>query len=267
MFITVITDCKSQNDLGRQTTRLSNLFNCPINTVGVTPSLQSDTAALETAGTLVDILDASDGGKGIVIANVAPRGELHKWKNGTPFCYFWYKDTLVISTYEGYTLSLVKKLHVTSVVHLVDIEVFLKDFGDGLLFDSSRKQRIINTQFRSFDFVPYLAKVLFGGSTVSSTEIKIEEVPSFPECIWYIDDFGNCKTTLLREQLCILTDSNVQTKFGTLRFYERLKDVPIGEAALYIGSSGIDDVRFVEFCVQRQSAQAKYRLNVGDTII
>ena len=93
MFVTLITDCKDDNALGRSTTRLSTLFDCNITTIGV----NGWDADLEAAGNLIDMLDASEGKKGVILVNVAPRHKSgKKWPNGTPFGYFHYKDTLVV---------------------------------------------------------------------------------------------------------------------------------------------------------------------------
>jgi len=52
----------------------------------------------------------------------------------------------------------------------------------------------------------------------------------------------------------------VKTNLGTFKFYKKLKDVPTDEIAMYEGSSGIGDKRFLEIAVQKGSA--KDRLNV-----
>jgi len=121
MFITVITDCQDDNAFGRQTTRLSQYFQYPITTVGV----KND---LEAAGNLIDILDASEGSEGTVLVNVAPRHkEAKRWENGTPFGYFYYKNTLVISSIDGLTLSLVKKFSLVESINLMDIPTVLEN--------------------------------------------------------------------------------------------------------------------------------------------
>src|SRR5215469_12078503 len=103
MFVTIINDCKDENAFGRQQTRASMLFNTHVTTIGVEFG-----ETIEGSGNIIDMLDASDGAKGILLVNLAPRhGEGKKWENGTPFCYFSYKDTLVVSTVAGFTLSLI----------------------------------------------------------------------------------------------------------------------------------------------------------------
>ena len=68
MFVTIINDCKDSNTFGRQETRASLLFNTHIATVGVEYGV-----TLEAAGNLIDILDASEGAKGVILVNIAPR--------------------------------------------------------------------------------------------------------------------------------------------------------------------------------------------------
>src|SRR5688572_12965729 len=98
MFVTIINDCKDENAFGRQATKAAALFGCSIVTVGV----DSD---IEAAGNLIDCLDAGEGKEGVILVNVAPRhGDAKKWPNGTPFGYFLYKETLVVTSIDGLTL-------------------------------------------------------------------------------------------------------------------------------------------------------------------
>ncbi|PIZ82395.1 MAG: hypothetical protein COY02_00205, partial [Parcubacteria group bacterium CG_4_10_14_0_2_um_filter_41_6] len=62
MFITIINDCKDQNAAGRQAARVACLFNIAPTFVGV----QSD---IEASGNIIDVLDATEGKKGIILAN------------------------------------------------------------------------------------------------------------------------------------------------------------------------------------------------------
>ena len=76
--------------------------------------------------------------------------------------------------------------------------------------------------------------------------VPFESFPDAPPAIWYVDNFGNAKTTLIEEDIRLDAEGDVRTKLGTLRFHERLKDVPHGEAAFIVGSSGIGHERFLE---------------------
>ncbi|MFZ5424889.1 MAG: SAM hydroxide adenosyltransferase [Patescibacteria group bacterium] len=267
MFITIITDCKSENDFGRQTTRFASLFSCTVNTVGVSSFLNSSVAELEAAGNLIDVLDAGEGKEGIVAVNVAPRGGTQKkWLNGTPFCFFKYEKTLVVSTYEGLTLSLIKKLNLIQHVNLTDIPTVMAFASSEGLVNKETADYIENTQFRSYEYLPKLAKWVHEGIEIPSKEVSINEIATVPSCVWYIDSFGNCKTTLLPEELEIV-QGYVNTKLGKIKLYERLKDVPHGETGIFTGSSGIKDKRFIEIGVQRENGSKILNLSVGDEIV
>mgnify|MGYP001572747578 CR=1 FL=1 len=115
MNITIINDCKDENARGRQLTRIGSIFQYPANFIGVSNEL-------EAAGNIIDVLDANGENSGIILVNVAPRnGKAKKYPNGTPFGYFWYEKTLIISSIDGYTLSIVKKLKLTKFINVLNI--------------------------------------------------------------------------------------------------------------------------------------------------
>lgn len=116
MFTTIITDCKADNEAGRQISRFNSLGLGPTNLIGVDSSLDKD-ATIEAGGNLIDVLDASEGKEGVVVVNAAPRGNKKDGSNGTHFAYFYHKKTLVISTIKGNCLSLVKKLKISENVN------------------------------------------------------------------------------------------------------------------------------------------------------
>ncbi|OGM13958.1 hypothetical protein A3D84_02505 [Candidatus Woesebacteria bacterium RIFCSPHIGHO2_02_FULL_42_20] len=261
MFITIINDCKSENDIGRQETRWACLFpNTLISFVGVDSNLET-ASTLEAAGNLVDILDASEGSEGVILLNVAPRGQTKDdGENGSRFCYFWYKNTLVVSTIKGYNLSLVKKLNLVEEIYLLDISKVIDFAIERSLISQTTSERVVKSQFRSFDFTPWASRWLWDGRKIPSLPISINQIADVPVCIWYIDSFGNAKTTLL--------DCEVKKLTKKFKFYQRLKDVPDGETAFYIGSSGIGNQRFIELATQNRVGSAAFKLNlkVGDKI-
>src|SRR5581483_8871590 len=157
MFITLITDCADDNALGRSTTRLSTLFSCPITTIG-------GNSDLEAAGNLIDALDAAGGQKGVILVNVAPRHkEAKKWPNGTPFGYFFYQETLVVASIDGLTLTLVKKFGLIDQINLMDIPTVVNTLAKNDVISKELAEHIIHTQFRSFEFLPRVAKWLIDG--------------------------------------------------------------------------------------------------------
>jgi hypothetical protein len=261
MFVTVINDCQSFNEVGRQETRLSSLLNSPVTFMGVDSDF-SVNATLEAAGNLVDVLDAAEGREGVVLVNVAPRGEQKKdGHNGTSFGYFRYQKTLVITTVRGHSLSLVKKLGLADTLKLVDVQEVAKFALDQQLISKRVHDYLQVTQFRSFDFTPRLAAWLTQGFAVPATDMSFAEIEDIPNCVWYVDAFGNCKTTLLNQNF--KPGEKIKTSVAELNFYAYLKDLPKGETAMYVGSSGIEDKRFLELATQMTSGSAAKALGIS----
>lgn len=264
MFVTIITDCYDPNTTGRQLTRANALFGCPANLVSV--DFKGDNQA---AGNLVDMLDSCEGREGVVLVNVAPRdGKAKKWENGTPFGFFQYYQTLIVSSIDGKALSLIKKLDIASKVRVFDIPTVLSEVPNMLSFYEGQTEYIKNTQFRSFEFLPRVAKWIKDGIKLPVDEMPLEEVPDIEGQIWWTDNFGNCKTTILPEEIKFEHGKEITLeKVGKITCYSRLKDVPNGEKALIIGSSGIKDKRFLEIVLQGKSASKELGLSVGDILL
>lgn len=268
MFTTIITDCKGENEAGRQITRYHALGLGPASLVGVDSGLTTD-ATIEGAGNLIDILDASEGKEGVVVLNAAPRGDVkHDGENGTRFCYFWYKETLVISTIRGYCLSLLSKFGITNYVNVLETRDVLENAHFQGLISVELVKHISQTQFRSFEFVPRVARWLTDNVELPSHELSLTTVPELTSRIWCIDAFGNAKTSIAQNEITAKIGERVRTNIGEFIFYNRLKDVPEGETALYIGSSGFGDNRFIEIATQKRSgsAQKTLGLSIGQEI-
>lgn len=263
MFVTIINDCRDENTMGRQATRAMHIFkNAIIKTVGIGQS------ELEGAGNLVDMLDASEGDEGVIMVNVAPRyGRGKKWPNGTPFGYFYYGKTLIISTVAEQMLSLVKKFDIAKSLCLTDIPTVVDEMITTGKLEPGLRNRIVNSQFRSYDYMPRLAKWIIDGAEIPHEEYSFDQVEDVPFAVWWVDNFGNCKTTFLPEEINFKPGEKFAAKFAELICYERLKDVPDGEAGLIIGSSGLGDRRFLEIVVQGGSASDKFGLKVNSRII
>lgn len=242
MNITIINDCKDVNAAGRQVTRAAALCDAPVSYIAV----HND---IEAAGNLIDTLDALDGHKGIVLVNVAPRnGAAKKWKNGTPFGYFWCNNTLVVATIDGYTLSLIKKFGLAKDITVLEVADTLDQMIVQKQFSPEKRDTVVNTQFRSLNFSPHVAAFLWAGYELAGEAWPITNVPDAPPTVWWIDNFGNCKTTLTTEDLN--GQDHLETIFGTLPYHPRLKDVPDGEMAVITGSSGFGEQRFLELVAQ-----------------
>lgn len=261
MFVTIINDCKDPNAFGRQTTRASTLFGLNVNTVAVSNDL-------EAAGNLVDVLDASEGRRGVVLVNVAPRnGAAKKWANGTPFGWFRYGDTLVAASIDGRTLSLVKKLGITDAIEVFDIPTVMDAAAGHRLVSRDVAEYVKTTQFRSLEFLPRAASWITQGYVLPTERMAISEVVDAESAVWWVDNFGNCKTTVLPEDLDVFRDDHALSGLASLAHYERLKDVPDGECAFVTGSSGIGTRRFVEVMIQGGNASQRYGLRSGRPLV
>lgn len=264
MFVTIISDCNDPNESARQLTRANVLFNSPANSLRL--GIYSD---IQSAGNLVDVLDASEGEEGVIILNVAPRfGSAKRWSNGVPFGFFFYKKTIVVLTVNDFVLSLLKKLNIIDEIQVTEIpEVVNTLIREGLVREEN-KEYLINTQFRSYEYAPKLAKLVKDSVVFPSKKLEIHENQKLKKGkVWYIDSFGNCKTTLLKEELSISADGFVKTRWGEIKFYEKLKDVENDNLGIYIGSSGIDKKRFVEITIQGGNASSGIGINIGDSVL
>ena len=263
MFVTIINDCRDSNEQGRQSTRASILFpQSNVTFMGV-----NNFSEIEPAGNLVDILDATAGAEGIVLVNAAPRhGSGKKFKNGTPFGFFKYGKTIVGSTVAGQTLSMVKKMGIMTEFQVTDIPTVIDYMIGKGKFAQEDRDRVVLTQFRSFEYLPYMAKWVYDGENIPSESYPLSEIPDAPKCIFWIDNFGNSKTTILPEEVGFEPGKKLKTTIGELTCYNRLKDVPDGEPGLTIGSSGFKNKRFLEVIVQGKSAAKTFNLTSGTVL-
>ena len=272
MFITIINDSNDDNAKARQETRYATLFpRTHISYVGIDSSLGIK-ATIETAGNLIDVLDAAGGEKGVIAVNVAPRGQVEiDGNNGSKFCYFWVRDTLVVSTIKGYNLSLIKKFQLTKHINILETNHVL-DFAESKgLITKNLNNHVANTQFRSFDFQPRVAKWLMDGHKLPRKKFAVNELPDIPPSVWFIDSFGNIKTTLTEADLPSITPGVVlrlRPQGVKLNYYNRMKDVPDGETALITGSSGFGKNRFLELITQNRTGESakNFNLKIGDEI-
>jgi len=263
-FITVIQDCNDEGTKGRITTRIQNLFK------GVLPSFVAVGAYsdLQAAGNLVDILDASEGGGGVVLVNAAPRhGKGKKYENGVPFGYFYYKKTLVVLTIDDIILELLKSLGITSNVEVFDIPIVMDEAVEKGLLEKWVAEKTKKTQFRSLEFQPRIAKWLWEGLSFSSEKLEIKGSHKNGQ-IYLIDNFGNCKTTMTVSEIEKLKNDKleIETKIGRLKIYDWLHLLPDGETGLVKGSSGLNQEKFIEIIVQGKRANEIYNLKIGDNI-
>lgn len=278
----IITDCADDNARTRQQLRFSSLF-------GVQPAffgLGAEAPDIQAAGNLLDQLDAlshlpasrKEKQQNVILVNVAPRGEKIKrnWPNGTPFCYFYINNTLVVSTYAGRALEVLRQQGLVTSVELLDIPTVVAAAVEWGELTKEQAAHITKTQFRSFEFLPLVTYWLTEGQKVPSTTEELPEHPDLRGKVWQIDNFGNAKTTLSTEdvdfkdgKILTLSDSSKAT------CYTHLADVPKDATALVIGSSGLYDRRFLEVVVQwkdkgffgSDSAASRHGLHSGSPVL
>lgn len=258
MFCTIINDCLDDNARGRQLSRVGAHLDASLAFVGV----RSD---LEAGLHLLDLLDATAGRRGLILTNVAPRGgHTIQWENGTPFGYFWYHDTLVVSTVDGYALAGVKQHLGIESIELLDLHTAAAAMEQAGFVPAEAAARIPHSQFRSYDFTPRVGPFLLQGHEVPSTTHPLTDVPALPPAIWHIDNFGNCKTTLTAND--VAGRETIETRYGTLPIITRLRDVDDATEALITGSSGMGETRFLELIAQRRNFAQNHGAQLGDDI-
>lgn len=261
MVAIIINDCQDANAVGRQKARILSLLDLPALFIGVSNDL-------EAAGNLIDALDAVGDQRGVILVNTAPRhGVAKRWGNGAPFVHFRYKDVLVVATIGGATLSLAKKFGLADFVRVIDIPTALDEMIRQRFLRKQTKSAAIRSQFRSYEFLPYIAAYLLSGRDVPGTEFKAADIPNVPHAIWWVDNFGNCKTTILPEEVPFKAGGSLVTNIGKLACFSRLSEVPDGETAVIVGSSGLGERRFLEIVIQGGDAADHFRLSSGDVII
>lgn len=265
-IITYVSDCQDENTRGRLKTRVSTYFHGG-NVVFVGVSSNAAVSEYEAAINVVDVLDAFDQHPGIILANVARReGKAKRWPNGTPFGWVKVGNVNIFSTIDGYTLSLIQKLLKKKLtVKVYDIPSVVPHMG----LDAASQERIIHTQFRSFDYLPRLAAALMDGADLPHEEFS--EVPEMPLATCWVDSFGNVKTNILPEEVKFEIGRKVivrvsENKQFRMPCYNRLKDIPDNVVALTIGSSGMGDARFLEIMRQGMSAAKTLGIRSGLSI-
>ena len=255
--IFAFTDCKDSNALTRLQARLTILFeNSPIHCVGI----NSD---IEASGCILDTLDALriSNKRAVVIGNLAPRTE-KKHKNGAPF-YIGYVGKVILIANET-CFTLLAKYKLIDTIYETDVETVCKKF-----LPEEEAFRIANSQFRSFEYVPRLARWVYDKKKIPSIPHSLTS--TLPNQVWWVDNFGNCKTTMTESEI----RNHVKNNIVTLKvndvvlevpFYQKLADVPKENTGIIIGSSGYGDTRFAEIVVQGKSASTTLGIVSGTKI-
>lgn len=258
--VTIINDCRDENARGRQQVRAASFFpGSHITFIGV----END---FEAALHLVDIIDAYQGKRGVILVNIAPRqGPAKRWENGTPFGVMNFHNTIIFTTIDGVTLGLLAKISApASSVSIFDVPSITPFFTTDLIL----RAYIKDSQFRSFDFLPRAAATYLRGHRMPVETLSLScLVDADQSVIAYIDCFGNIKTTLFPEEVGFQPGANIGLQIGesvqSLQCYRRLKDIPDGVLGLIIGSSGFRQRRFLEIAVQGGRADAHLNAQIG----
>jgi hypothetical protein len=246
MQVTIISDCSDSNARSRQEIRYKALLgiNVGITFVGAETSL-------EASGCLIDAIDAYQDTAGIIVVNVAHRGNKDIYPNGIPFCYSKVGNLNIVGTPNCFSLA--KKLGIIENTNETDVFTVCKEF-----LPEAEAQRIASSQFRSYEYLPYLVKWISEGKEIISKEVDVHDFED-KNYIWYVDCFGNCKTTILFKE-----GAPNQKPILDYPFIEKLTDVPKNNEPYFIkGSSGYKDKRFIELVIQRQSASKILGIGVG----
>lgn len=268
--ITVINDCGDQNERLRITTRVQTLF-------GHTPGfceVDGEHSDLQLAGCIIDALDAKGGGAtpGIILGNSATREpEKSGDPNGSPFGHCLIGKVLLDSTIRGRTLSLVKYFYGLEHIRVVDPREVLESMVETGDLEPEWVEHIANNQFRSYEFQPLLAARLCSGYPVPYSKETLA-CPYPGEVVWWVDKHGNCKTTVTTKMCRPFPKDgdDIATRFGTLKYYGRLTDAPLGKPSVTSGSSGLGAgpaSRFLEIVIRRGNAAKELGISVGDEVL
>jgi len=262
----IINDCTDDNARMRQSMRFSlGLGGIPVTYLGV-PNF----SFIAASGNLIDALGTVGKTPAIIMVNVAPRhGGGKRFKNGTPFGYFFYRGSLIVTTVSDETLSLVKKFKLVDTVRVLDPDTSLPELAACNIISDKHVDWVRCTQFRSCDFAPRIAEYVAEnpGKDLPGEDFPISEINDTKESVWWIDNFGNMKLTLTPDDIDFKPGSTIKTQWGDIACYDRLSDVPNNEAGCIIGSSGVAHHRFLEIVIQGASAEKKLNAKIGDEIL
>ncbi len=150
-----------------------------------------------------------------------------------------------------------KEFQVTDIPTVLDVMI-----KNGK-FEAENRDRVVKSQFRSYAYLPFLAAWVKAGEQIPSEKLDMNDVPDVPQAVWFVDSFGNCKTTLLPDEVGFVAGEKMKTKVGEFTCFNRLKDVPSGEAGMTIGSSGFGNTRLIEVTINGRRASDEFGLKSG----
>lgn len=270
--IITISDCFDGNASMRVTTRLHSLFNriqvkeCPLKEKG-------EKTELEAAICVIDAIDAKGGGAsfGLILINAAWRErEKTDDENGSRFGYLLIGNVLILSTVRGKVLSLVKRFFDIKTIRVFNTREVLAAIVAAGELEPEWADHISESQFRSFTFQPLVAALLCQGKSLPYHTEQLN-CPNLGPVILYVDAFGLCKTAITTADCSPFPKDgdDIGTRFGTLKYYRRLTDAPLGKPAIVSGSSGLGagiHHRFLEIVIRDGNAAETLGLKVGDSV-
>jgi S-adenosylmethionine hydrolase len=112
---------------------------------------------------------------------------------------------------------------------------------------------------------------LYSGKAVPAEIQSLENLEAMPAIgkVWFVDNFGNLKTTLRAEDIGFEEGREFTLSNGEpVACYRRLADVPKATTGLTIGSSGYGQDRFLEVVVgERGRATDVHSLTIGSEVL
>ena len=189
-----------------------------------------------------------------VLSNIAVRRGSNN--HCVQFGYLFFRNLLIVTTWGGRELSLLKKvIHQETAVQFFQIPSVLAWAVNRGLITKEHAKHINESQFRTYDFGPFAVKWLLDGlhtghDPLPSEDLPWSEVPSVGcGIVAQIDSHGNVKTTGLdRGQ------------------WPKMSEVKDGKHSFIRGSSGLDELRFIELIIKGARAADYYKLSVGQEV-
>jgi len=197
----------------------------------------------------------------IVVGNYAPRTDNHP--NGAPFLLTIINDNYVIGNPD--TFYTLKKIGLLGTLPVVEIDI-LKTLE--LYFPEEESLNLSQSQFRSMKVLPLIIYLIVNEKKIETVKYSFPLVNFKSAEVVFVDNFGNVKTSMKKEEFVINKGMKNFIKIGDYqglipRYYSHLSDIPKGFHGFVI--SGSNDL--VELVVNGGSAAEFYNIKVGDIII
>lgn len=196
----------------------------------------------------------------IVVGNYAPRSE--KYPNGAPFLLTMIEENYIIGNEK--TFALLKKIDFLYPLRIVEIDI-LNTLN--MHFPKEDCIKLSKTQFRSLEVLPLIINLIIRGKQIATKECLIKTNFFSTAEVIFVDNFGNIKTSMDRDDLIFKTNNKNTIQIldyeGPIPVrYDYLSEVPVGSAGFVASGSS----RFAEIVVNGGSAADFFNVKVGDQI-